>query len=152
MKSLPEIERLINRLNLDSNNTFEQNLLSIIQHYEPNLILLSDAYKYSHYRLYNNKLTKMTSYLESRGGMFKKTVFFGLQYILKKYLVGQVLSEYMIKEAEKILRRSLFRYGCQGQFEDCYFEASFEESEKYSKILNPAFNWVKEKYEWLRDS
>lgn len=56
------------------------------------------------------------------------------------------------KEAEKILRRSLFKNGVQGQFEDGYFEASFEESEKYSKILNPAFDWVKEKYEWLRDS
>lgn len=54
------------------------------------------------------------------------------------------------KEAEKILRRSLFINGVQGQFEDDYFEASFEESEKYSKILNHAFDWVKEKYEWLR--
>ena len=69
------------------------------------------------------------------------------------YNNGEEFPEKLTKrEAEKILRHSLFRYGCQGQFEDGYFEASFEESEKYSKILNPAFDWVKEKYEWLRDS
>ena len=55
------------------------------------------------------------------------------------------------KEAEKILRLSLFSYGCQGQYEDGYFEASFEESEKYANISNSAFAWVKEKYEWLRN-
>jgi len=53
------------------------------------------------------------------------------------------------KEAEKILRRSLFRYGCQGQFEDGYFEASFEESECYTNIMNPVKEWIVSKYEWL---
>ena len=51
-----------------------------------NLLLLADAYKYSHYKLYVPGTTKIYSYLESRGGMFDETVFYGLQYFLKEYL------------------------------------------------------------------
>lgn len=53
------------------------------------------------------------------------------------------------KEAEKILRKSLFRYGGQGQFEDGYFESSFEESERYTNIMNPTKEWIVSNYEWL---
>lgn len=70
---------------------------------EPNLILLSDGYKYSHPDFYPEDLTYMCSYLESRGGKFKETLFFGLQYVIKKYLVGRVLSENMVYEAEEKL-------------------------------------------------
>lgn len=70
---------------------------------EPNLILLSDAYKYSHPDFYPENLTYMCSYLESRGGKFKETLFFGIQYIVKKYLVGNVLNENMINEADEKL-------------------------------------------------
>jgi len=70
---------------------------------EPNLITLTDAYKYSHSDNYPEKLTKLVSYLESRGGKFKETVFFGLQYIIKKYLAGPVLSEEMVMEADEKL-------------------------------------------------
>lgn len=66
---------------------------------EPNLILLTDAYKYSHLKFYTPGLTKMISYLESRGVKFQETVMFGLQYIIKKYLAGAVLSEEMAEEA-----------------------------------------------------
>jgi nicotinamide phosphoribosyltransferase len=55
-----------------------------------NLILDTDSYKISHYKQYpfgdNFKTTGMFSYLESRGGKWDSTVFFGLQYILKEYL------------------------------------------------------------------
>lgn len=44
----------------------------------------SDSYKYSHWRLYPAGTTEMYSYLESRGGVYDKTVFFGLQPILEK--------------------------------------------------------------------
>ena len=44
----------------------------------------------SHWRQYPPKTTKVYSYFESRGGKFKECTFFGLQYMIKRYLVGQV--------------------------------------------------------------
>lgn len=58
-----------------------------------NLILLADAYKYSHHKLYYPGTNKIYSYLESRGGLFDHTVFFGLQYYLKHYLEGEVITK-----------------------------------------------------------
>lgn len=51
-----------------------------------NIILLTDSYKASHWKQYPPKTTNVYSYFESRGGDFNETVFFGLQYILKRYL------------------------------------------------------------------
>lgn len=68
-----------------------------------NLLLLADAYKYSHYKLYPSGTTKIYSYLESRGGLFDETVFYGLQYFLKEYLEGQAFTRQDINEAESIL-------------------------------------------------
>jgi nicotinamide phosphoribosyltransferase len=51
-----------------------------------NLLLMTDSYKASHYLQYPPKTQAMFSYLESRGGKFDKTVFFGLQYLLQRYL------------------------------------------------------------------
>jgi nicotinamide phosphoribosyltransferase len=68
-----------------------------------NLLLLADAYKYSHYKLYTPGTTKIYSYLESRGGLFDETVFFGLQYFLKEYLEGKAFTRENIDEAEEIL-------------------------------------------------
>ncbi len=50
------------------------------------MILRSDSYKSSHYRQYPPGMTSMFCYLESRGGKFRETKFFGLQYLLKKYM------------------------------------------------------------------
>lgn len=68
-----------------------------------NLVLLADAYKYSHHKLYMPGTTKVYSYLESRGGKFDETVFFGLQYVLKEYLEGAVITTADIDEAEALL-------------------------------------------------
>lgn len=68
-----------------------------------NLVLLADAYKYSHHKLYMPGTTNVYSYLESRGGKFDETVFFGLQYILKEYLEGAVITTSDIDEAEALL-------------------------------------------------
>ncbi|WP_153798260.1 nicotinate phosphoribosyltransferase [Foetidibacter luteolus] len=65
-----------------------------------NLVLLADAYKYSHHKLYYPGTNLIYSYLESRGGEFNETVFFGLQYLLKKYLEGTVITKEKIDEAE----------------------------------------------------
>ena len=68
-----------------------------------NMILLADAYKYSHHKLYYPGTTKIYSYFESRGGLFQDTVFFGLQYILKQYLKGPVFTKEGIDQAEALL-------------------------------------------------
>lgn len=72
-------------------------------HTQENLLLLADAYKYSHYKLYYPGTSKIYSYLESRGGQFEQTVFFGLQYFLKHYLEGQVITKEKIDAAAEFL-------------------------------------------------
>ena len=68
-----------------------------------NLILLADAYKYSHHKLYAPGTTKIYSYLESRGGKFSSTMFFGLQYYLKQYLEGIAFTKEDVDEAESFM-------------------------------------------------
>jgi len=68
-----------------------------------NLILLADAYKYAHHKLYYPGTTQIYSYLESRGGMFDETIFFGLQYFLKEYLQGKAFSQEDLDEAGDFL-------------------------------------------------
>lgn len=46
--------------------------------FKPNSLLLTDSYKVSHWKQYPPKTQKVYSYLESRGGVFPETVFFGL--------------------------------------------------------------------------
>ncbi len=65
-----------------------------------NIILRTDAYKQTHWLQYPKGTTKIYSYLESRGGKFDNTVFFGLQILLKKYFEGVVVEQWMIDEAE----------------------------------------------------
>lgn len=57
----------------------------------------TDSYKASHYLQYPPGTTSMYSYIESRGGEFKETLFFGLQYLIKEYLLHRVT----IEEVEK---------------------------------------------------
>jgi nicotinamide phosphoribosyltransferase len=110
-KQTRELQRKINRLtrgkvdlaSIITGENLVEVLDNILSGLEPNLIMLADAYKYGHCVNYPDKLTKLMSYLESRGGKFQETVMFGLQYILKKYLTGQVLSEDMINEADQKL-------------------------------------------------
>lgn len=45
-----------------------------------NLVLMTDSYKFTHWRQYPPGTQKVYSYIESRGGMFEDLVFFGLQY------------------------------------------------------------------------
>lgn len=67
-----------------------------------NPILLTDSYKYSHYKQYPPGTTKVYSYFESRGGDFDKTLFFGLQYIIKKYLTTPITQRDIIEARELI--------------------------------------------------
>ncbi len=67
-----------------------------------NLLLLTDSYKVSHYKQYPAGTTSIYSYFESRGGEFPEVTFFGLQYYLKNYLQGQVVTKEKIEEAAAI--------------------------------------------------
>jgi len=60
----------------------------------------TDSYKVSHSVQYPPGTTSMFSYIESRGGDYNETVFFGLQYYLKKYLTHRVTVEEVEKAKE----------------------------------------------------
>lgn len=65
-----------------------------------NIILLTDSYKFTHHIQYPKDTQVIYSYFESReGALFPDTVFLGLQYIIKKYLQGKVITNEKIKQA-----------------------------------------------------
>jgi len=72
-----------------------------------NLLLLTDSYKVSHKKQYPfgktmNSTGTVYSYFESRGagtGGHEEIVFFGLQYFIKRYLEGVVVTREKIDEA-----------------------------------------------------
>lgn len=68
-----------------------------------NIIALTDSYKCSHWKQYPAGTRHVFSFFESRGGEFPETMFFGLQYWLKAYLQGQVVTADKIGEAEEIV-------------------------------------------------
>ena len=68
-----------------------------------NIVLLTDSYKVSHHKQYPPRTEHVYSYFESRGGAFAETVFFGLQYLLREYLAGPVVTPEKIDSAEAIL-------------------------------------------------
>lgn len=66
---------------------------------ENNILLKTDSYKVSHHKQYPKGTTTVYAYLESRGGDYPEQVFFGLQYILKKHLVGPIVTQEFIEQA-----------------------------------------------------
>jgi len=64
-----------------------------------NPILNTDSYKASHYLQYPPHTSAMFSYIESRGGRYDYTLFFGLQMLLKEYLCRPITAE-MIDQAQ----------------------------------------------------
>lgn len=69
-----------------------------------NLILRTDSYKVTHWLQYPPDSQNVYSYFESRGGKWQNVVFFGLQYYLKRYLEGQVITQDKIEEADFLFR------------------------------------------------
>lgn len=67
-----------------------------------NICTMSDSYKGTHWPQYPKGTTEVYSYLESRGGKFNNTLFYGLQIIIKKHLMGQVVTEQKIQAAKKL--------------------------------------------------
>ncbi|HEY0460895.1 MAG TPA: nicotinate phosphoribosyltransferase [Pyrinomonadaceae bacterium] len=72
--------------------------------FEINRIIDTDSYKSSHWLQYPPKTEFVHSYLESRGSErdWKHTVFFGLQYILKRYFLESFTQE-MVEEAREVI-------------------------------------------------
>lgn len=69
-----------------------------------NICLASDSYKMWHWKGYLPNTENVYSYLEARtGAKFNKTVMFGLQYNLMKYLVGPVVTQEKIDEADRVI-------------------------------------------------
>lgn len=69
-----------------------------------NIILMTDSYKLCHWRMYPDGTEYVYAYLESRiGAKYNKTVFFGLQYYIKRYLTGKVVTRDFIDNAEKFV-------------------------------------------------
>ncbi len=67
---------------------------------ENNIILSADSYKYSQFNQYPPGTEYVYSYVESRGGRYDETVFFGLQMFVKKYLTRQITQDDIDQAAE----------------------------------------------------
>jgi len=99
-----------------------QDLISKVLDKPNNLVMMGDAYKYSHHKFYEDNTSKIYSYLESRGGKFNETVFFGLQYFLKEYLEGVAITQEDLEEAYEYLGT---KYGVFGR-EDVFDKSKFQ--------------------------
>jgi len=72
---------------------------------EHSIIWTLDSYKQLHSDMYMPNTEVVYSYLEARkGAMYDYTTFFGLQYILIKWLEGTVITKELIDQAEPILK------------------------------------------------
>jgi nicotinamide phosphoribosyltransferase len=67
-----------------------------------NFILNTDSYKTSHYLQYPPDTEEISAYVESRGGAFPHTLFFGLQAFIKEYLLTPITNA-DIDEAQEIV-------------------------------------------------
>jgi len=74
---------------------------------ENNILLMTDSYKVTHWKQYPEKTETVYSYFESRGGRFPHTLFFGLQYFLKEYLQGEVVTYEKIRDARELIKLHL---------------------------------------------
>lgn len=71
-----------------------------------NPILDSDSYKLSHAEQFPPGTEALFSYVESRGGRFPRTLFFGLQMFVREYL-ARPITRAMIEEAADFQARHL---------------------------------------------
>ena len=78
-----------------------------------NIILDTDSYKSGHYLQYPPGTTRLVAYLESRGGVYNETLFFGLQYIIKRYLTQKVNVKH-VKEAQAFFKHHKLPFNTVG--------------------------------------
>jgi len=73
-----------------------------------NVCTASDSYKFQHWNMVPEGTEKIYSYFESRiGAEHPYTVFFGLQYILKEYFVGKIVTPERIAKAQARINNHL---------------------------------------------
>jgi len=65
-----------------------------------NIILNTDSYKASHYLQYPEGTTRISSYIEPRGGVYPEVLFFGLQMFLKEYFLEPITRSNITEAAE----------------------------------------------------
>ena len=68
-----------------------------------NILLNTDSYKTSHYTMYPPGCEALSCYIESRGGPFERSLFFGLQAFLLEYLSNPITQQ-DIDEADLLLK------------------------------------------------
>jgi nicotinamide phosphoribosyltransferase len=80
-----------------------EDLVAIIKNVqdEDNFIIMTDSYKMTHHLLSPEKIEEVYSYMEPRGGEMPYTVFFGLQYYIKRFLAGVRVTPDKIEAARK---------------------------------------------------
>lgn len=78
----------------------------------------------SHYKQYPKETKRVYSYFESRGGEWDEAVWFGLHYIIEKYLRGNVVTEdqkqRVIEEVVQLLSDKYERHLEEGLTEPRY--------------------------------
>lgn len=77
------------------------------------ILLNTDSYKNSMNTQYPPGTEYVYSYVEARGGFFEQTVFFGLQGVIKEYLLTPITAE-QIDFAEKIWNAHGMQFNRQG--------------------------------------
>eukprot|EP00421_Protoceratium_reticulatum_P022329 CAMPEP_0168388292 /NCGR_PEP_ID=MMETSP0228-20121227/16378_1 /TAXON_ID=133427 /ORGANISM="Protoceratium reticulatum, Strain CCCM 535 (=CCMP 1889)" /LENGTH=227 /DNA_ID=CAMNT_0008401539 /DNA_START=55 /DNA_END=734 /DNA_ORIENTATION=+ len=83
-----------------------------------NILMLTDSYKVTHHLQYPPGTS-------TRGGAYEEVCFFGLQYFLKRYLAGPVVTMEKIDEAEKYFK-SHFSHPVWGYDEKLFNRAGWE--------------------------
>lgn len=73
----------------------------------------TDGYKPSHWMFNQLGVTEMYDYMTSRGGKFDKTMMFGAQAMIMKYLCGSVVTPDQVRRANKFYKAY---FGMDGVF------------------------------------
>ena len=74
-----------------------------------NIITATDSYKVSHWLQYPKGTQYVRSYLEARlGARYSETLFFGLQYFLRRYFAGVQVTQKKIDRAARKFSKHLF--------------------------------------------
>lgn len=120
-KLILHLERAIAEKNWNNVKDMQNYLTKIIKKPD-NLILCTDAYKFSHHKFYGAEMTKMVSYMESRGGKFSETLFYGLQILLKQYLEGIAITKEEVHEAYELLGTKHGVFGRDDVFDRSKFD------------------------------
>lgn len=78
-----------------------------------NKILMTDSYKLSHFNAFDSGIENMHYYIEARGGRWNRTVFFGLQMILKSFFNKQFTKE-ELEEAKAVAELHMVPFNYDG--------------------------------------